>query len=84
MSDKYRNSSRYPAELYEQYKWLPNLATYKDPLYAFATVDLKGSMKIEGVRSSWVSPSPYDLGMPMGLYGNVATPEISDYQLRFQ
>jgi len=83
MSDKYRNMDRYPKETYEEYKWLPNIAPYKDPLYAFATVELKGNLKIEGVKSQWISPSPIEMGMPKGMLGMEYTPEISDYDLRF-
>ncbi|WP_420602274.1 metallophosphoesterase family protein [Flagellimonas sp.] len=83
MEDKYKNTSRYPKEMYDQYKWLPNLATYKDPLFAFATIDPKGSLIIEGVKSQWVTPSPFDTGMPKNIYGNQLSPEISDYNLKF-
>ena len=83
MEDKYRNTERYPQELYKKYKWLPNLATYKDPLYAIATLDAKGTLTIEGVKSEWVSPSPFDIGMPQGIYGSEYSAEISDYNLDF-
>lgn len=83
MREPYKNSERFPKELYEQYKWLPHLAPYKDPLYAFAEIDPRGSMTIEGVRSEWVYPSPYDMGMPLDVLGNRLSAEISDYELRF-
>lgn len=83
MDDKYRNTDRYPKELYEQYKWLPNLATYKDPLFAFATLDPNGTITIEGVKSEWMSPSPYETGMPKGIYGSEYSAEMSDYNLAF-
>jgi len=83
MEDKYRNANRFAEELYKEYKWLPNLAPYKDPLYAFAEVDPQGVMKIEGVKSKWMTPSPYDLGMPKPVYGSEYSAEISDYELKF-
>jgi predicted phosphodiesterase len=84
MSEKYKSTQRFPKELYEQYKWLPNIAAYKDPLWAFATIDLKkGILKIEGVKSEWVSPSPFELGMPKGIYGLEYSAQMSDYALRF-
>lgn len=79
MSDKYRSMDRYPKELYEEYKWLPNLAGYKDPLYAFVTIDPGGSVTIEGVKSEWISPSPFEMGMPEGMEGSRYSPEMSDY-----
>ena len=83
MEDKYKNTTRYPKEMYESYTWLPNLAPYKDPLYAFASLDPKGSMSIEGVKSEWVPPSPFDLGMPQGMLGSEYSACISDYDLIF-
>lgn len=83
MSDAYKNKERYPKDLYEKHKHLANLAPYKDPLYAFARLDPKGSMTIEGVKSQWVKPSPYDIGMPKGIFGSQYSAEISDYNLAF-
>ena len=83
MDDKYRSTEHYPKEFYQQYKSLPNIAPYKDPLYAFATLDPNGSMIIEGVKSQWVPPSPYDLGMPKGIYGSEYSASMSDYSLKF-
>ncbi|MGB5437087.1 MAG: metallophosphoesterase [Maribacter sp.] len=83
MEDKYNNTARYPKDMYASYKWLPNLATYKDPLYAFASLDPKGSMMIKGVQSEWVTPSPFALGMPKGILGAEYSARISDYDLKF-
>lgn len=83
MEDNYKNTQRYPKEMYDAYKWLPNMATYKDPLYAFATIDPAGSMTIEGVKSQWMPPSPFEAGMPKNIYGNEYSAEISDYLLTF-
>jgi 3',5'-cyclic AMP phosphodiesterase CpdA len=84
MGDKYKNTNRYPKQMYVTHKWLANLATYKDPLYAFAKVDPSGSFMVEGVKSEWVYPSPFDLGMPEGILGSKLSAEISDYWLNFQ
>ncbi len=83
MDDKYRSTDRFPAEYYQRYKSLPNIAPYRDPLYAFASLDPGGTLTIEGVRSQWMPPSPYDLGMPRGVYGSEFTPQMSDYLLEF-
>ena len=83
MSDKYKNTTRYPKQMYETNKLLANLATYKDPLYAFASLDPKGSLVLKGVKSEWVPPSPLDMGMPKGILGSQLSAEISDYKLDF-
>jgi hypothetical protein len=83
MSDQYRSTKRFAPKYYQEYKSLPNIAPYKDPLYAFVTVDTSGKVIIEGVRSEWVSPSPHEMGMPVRVYGSQYTPEISDYEVTF-
>ena len=83
MSDKYSSTDRFSEELYKKYGNLHHIAGYKDPLYAFAILNSKGTMQIEGVKSEWISPSPYKMGMPKGIDGMVYSAEISDYQLKF-
>jgi hypothetical protein len=83
IGEKFTNKDRFPKAFYDDYPNLPHIAAYQDPLYAFVTLNTDGMLSIEGVRSQWMPPSPYDLGMPEGLYGSKATPEISDYKLHF-
>lgn len=83
MSDKYRSIERFDKKFYDDYKWLPNIAGYKEPLFAFASLNPKGTMTIEGVKSQWMSPSPYEMGMPKGTEGLVYSAEISDYTIQF-
>ena len=52
-------------------------------LYAFASLNPKGTKAIEGVKSTWMSPSPYDLGMPREKDGSPNSPQISDYNIKF-
>lgn len=75
-------ANRFPPEVAKDYKWLTHIAPYNDPLYAFATINPKGKLSVEGVKSTWMPPSPYDLGMPREPIGNISTPEISDYMLK--
>jgi len=82
-SDKYTTTERFSKELYKQYGNLHHIAAYKDPLYAFATLDPKGEMKIEGVKSSWMFPSPYDLGKPFENGKSPIVPKISDFKIKF-
>lgn len=83
MSDKYTSKKRFAKKYYEQYQWLPNIAAYQDPLFAFATLNTKGTLEIEGVKSNWVSPSPHEMGMPKGMEGMQLSAEISDYKIDF-
>jgi hypothetical protein len=83
MSSKYASKERFAESFYKDYPNLPQIAAYKDPLYAFVTLDAKGTMAIEGVKSQWISPSPYEMGMPKGIEGLVYSAEISDYKIIF-
>lgn len=83
MSDKYSSKERFAKEHYDNYKWLPNVAAYEKPLYAFATLNSEGTLTIEGVKSNWISPSPYEMGMKKGIEGMVYSSEISDYKINF-
>lgn len=76
-------AKRYPPEMLAEYKWLNHLAQYEEPLYAFASLNHKGSFEITGVRSQWVSPSPDEMGLPKQVYGNEYSPNISDYKIEF-
>lgn len=40
-------------------------------------------MKIEGVESKWMPPSPYDMGMSDELNGSENSSRISDYKIKF-
>lgn len=82
IGDKYK-TQRYPAELVKEYKWLNHLAPYEEPLYAFASLDPKGSLEIKGKKSQWISPSPQESGIARQVYGNEYSPIISDYKIDF-
>jgi len=40
------------------------MAPYRDALFAFATFDPAGEIRVEGRRSDWVEPSPEERGYP--------------------
>lgn len=82
LGDRYK-TSRYPATLLKDYKWLDHLAPYQDPLYAFVEIDPKGVLRMSGRKSQWMSPSPEAVGVPKKPYGNESTPVISDHTLTF-
>ena len=83
VSGKFESTERFPKELYQEYGNLHHIAGYKDPLYAFATIKPRGVMEIEGVKSEWMPPSPYDLGKPQEKERASYVPQISDYKIKF-
>ena len=84
LGEKYSNKTRYPASLYEQYQHLDKLGMYEDSLFAFIEIDMiNGQLKIEGVQSEWLAPSPSDLNMPAQVYGAQSSAIISDRVVDF-
>lgn len=75
---------RYSEELRKEYKWLDHIAPYQDPLYAFVRIQSSGTITIEGVRSQWVPPSPFEAGMPEQMVGMALKAQISDYQIQWK
>lgn len=53
---------RYSDEIDKQYPWIKYTAPYRDPLFALITLQPDGTIRIEGTRSEWVGPAPWDLG----------------------
>ncbi|MET2983720.1 metallophosphoesterase family protein [Aureibaculum conchae] len=83
VSGKYESTERFPKKFYKEYGNLHHIAGYKDPLYAFASLDPKGIMKIEGVKSDWMSPSPYHVKTPNNERLFDESIQISDYEIKF-
>jgi len=76
---------RYSAEIDKAFPAIKYTAPYKDPLYASITLDLRGTLSIQGVRSEFVGPSPWELGLKEkeGTVAskNIIVPRISDRKL---
>lgn len=77
LGDKYQCVTRYPQEIYDLKPILANVAPFEDPLFAIVTLSSQ-NIRIEGVRSRWIGPSPGELGLPHGFYSIPYTPVISD------
>ena len=53
----------YPDAIHESHEYIAYTAPYRDPLWATITIDPEaGELRIEGVRSAWVGPSPTEMG----------------------
>jgi len=76
---------RYSEEIDQQYPYIKYTVPYKDPLYALVTIDRqRGSLQIEGVRSEFVGPSPWEQGASKAdLDGKSLLPSISDWRIPF-
>ncbi|MFW5692921.1 MAG: metallophosphoesterase family protein [Thermoguttaceae bacterium] len=73
----------YPAEVHRAHPYLRRVAAYRAPLWALATLDLdRGELLLEGRRSEWVGPDPWERGAPEDQYPrDKSRPAISDRQL---
>jgi Icc protein len=78
----YKHDS-YPPEIHQQYRMIANTAPYKDPLWAVIEVDpAKGLLTVTGTKTTWVGPSPSELGVdPVKYDPAVCAPRISDRTL---
>ena len=74
---------RYSEEIDSRYPYIKYTVPYKDPLYAMVTIDRRrGFLQIEGVRSEFVGPSPWELGASKAdLEGKSLLPSISDWKM---
>ena len=76
--------ARFSPEVEAKNPWVRYTAPYKEPLYAIVTLDRKGVMKIEGVRSEYIPPTPRELGKPEEPEGNKGSAVISDRIVNFK
>ncbi len=54
-----------PEQIYKKNPDLKYACPFTDPLYACVTVDAEGTIVIKGKKSTWMSPSPEDLGIDL-------------------
>ena len=67
----------YPAEVHAKHPWIEYTCPYADALWSSVTIDPKGEIRIEGISSKWVGPSPEELGYPEGKDTRGITPVVS-------
>lgn len=56
---------RYAEEVDEEFKWIKYTAPYQDPLFALVEISSDGMIEIFGKSTSYVGPSPWELGYPI-------------------
>jgi predicted phosphodiesterase len=73
---------RYSEEVDKEYKWIKFTAPYKNPLYTIVEISTEGYIKMSGKNSSYVGPSPWELGYPEHLKKFVR-PQITEREMKF-
>ena len=76
--------ARFSPEVEAKNPWVRYTVPYKDPLYAIVTLEQQGVMKIEGISSEYIPPTPRELGKPEEPEGNKSSAVISDRVLSFK
>lgn len=76
---------RYSKEIDAAYPYIKYTVPYKEPIYALVTIDrARGFMGIEGKRSSFVGPAPWEIGRDQKYWeANTLTAAVSDWKLPF-
>ena len=76
--------TRFAEEVETAHPWVRHTAPYRDPLYALVTLEPDGAMTITGRRSSFIPPTPDDMGIPDPKGPIDITAVISDRRLRYR
>ncbi|MHB1308349.1 MAG: metallophosphoesterase family protein [Limisphaerales bacterium] len=72
----------YPPEVHQAYPYLTHVAAYRDPLWAMVTIDLeRGELVLEGRRTEWVGPDPWQRGETTPWSREQVRPGVSDRRL---
>ena len=71
-------------EVHRAHPSLRQVAAYREPLWALATLDFeRGTLELEGRHSEWVGPDPWARGAPEAAYPrDRVQPRISDRRFR--
>jgi predicted phosphodiesterase len=71
---------RYSETISKLYHHITATAPYWDALFAMITIDDKG-IHVKGRKSSFVGPSPYELGFPKEKFYHISRPVVRDRDL---
>lgn len=81
LGDNYQHI-RYSEEVDKNFKWIKYTAPFKEPLFTTVEISSKGTIKIKGMKTKWVGPSPWEIGYPEE-FKKYMRPEISKRNLKF-
>lgn len=80
LGEKYKCPERFSDEINKKRPAVQYTAPYKDPLFAVVTID-SDQIKIEGVKSEFIAPTPKDLGVDTSGSKNPLIASIIDREL---
>lgn len=82
VGEKYACPQRYSEEINKQKPSLKYTVPYAESLFAIVTLK-PNSLNMEGRESTFVAPTPTDIGIPDTMYPFPLVPRISDFSLHF-
>lgn len=82
VGEEYACPDRYSEEINTQRPSLKYTVPYAESLYAIVTL-APNNLKMRGRESTFVAPTPTDLGIPDTMYPFPLVPRISDFSLHF-
>ena len=82
VGEDYKCERRFSKEINEAHPWLKCTVPYKDCLYAIVNINKKG-LKLKGVESEFIAPTPEDLDMPTYWADCPLVPYIKDFKCKF-
>jgi 3',5'-cyclic AMP phosphodiesterase CpdA len=74
---------RYSEEIDKSHPWIKYTVPYKDPIWAVAEIT-SDTCYIYGKKTTFVGPSPEELGVEMDRYGYPIVPWISDKEIKLK
>ena len=75
---------RYSEQLDKLHPYIKYTVPYKEPLFGIVTIDrARGNMSMQGRRSSFVGPAPWELGRDRAYWdADTLTADVSDWDLK--
>lgn len=75
---------RYGEAVDKNHPWIKNTVPYKDPLWAYVEISADGTVHLQGRETTFVGPSPEELGVDMDTYVYPIVPFISDKEFNLR
>ncbi len=82
LGDKFKHI-RYSEEIDKSHPWIKYTVPYKDPIWAIAEIS-PDTLNIYGKKTTFVGPSPKELGVDMSEFGYPIVPYISDKEIKLK
>lgn len=83
VGEEYACPERFSEEINKQHPSLKYTVPYTDSLYAIVTLT-PSSLKMKGCESTFIAPTPADIGIPDTLYPFPLVPWIKDFSLQIK